>query len=195
MHSTPLAPALDQLLQSRSDLWRGHQRPQGQVVASGRADLDDILPGGGWPCGRLIELLPSDLGVGEFSLLLPALAQRSSTGQPVALIAPPLVPCPQALSQAGVDLRRLLVVRDGQHALWAAEHLLRSALCGAVVIWHPALPPQLTALRRLQLAAEQGQALSVLMYQPHQTAPALSSGLRLRIESGPRWQRLSGGWQ
>lgn len=195
MYNTPLAPTLDQLLQSRPDLWRGHQRPSGQVVASGLSDLDRMLPGGGWPCGRLIELLPSDVGVGEFSLLLPALAERSSTGQPVALVAPPLVPCPQALSQAGVDLRRLLVVRNGQYALWAGEHLLRSALCGAVVIWHPAQPPQLTALRRLQLAAEQGQALSVLMYRPHQIAPALSSGLRLRIEPGPRWQRLNGGWQ
>lgn len=193
--ATPLAPSLHQLLQSRPDLWRGHQRPQGPVIASGRADLDHALPGGGWPCGRLIELLPSAIGVGELNLLLPALAERCVTGWPVALIAPPLVPCPQALSQAGIDLRRLLVVRDPKQALWAAEQVLRSALCGAVVIWHPPGRPQLTALRRLQLAAEHGQALSVLIYRPQQIPPPLSSGLRLRLDPGPRWQRLAGAWR
>lgn len=182
---------LQHLLASRQDLWQGQRKAYGPVIHSGRSDLDQSLPGGGWPCGRLIELLPSLPGAGEFGLLLPALAHCSKQAAPVVLVAPPLVPCPQALQEAGVALDQLWIVHRCQHSLWAAEQLLSSALCAAVIIWHPPQCPKVTTLRRLQLAAEHSPTLSALIYAPHHSPPPLSGRLRLRVEPGPRWQHAS----
>ena len=60
-------------------IWRADERPAdeiaGPALASGFAELDRELPGGGWPQGQLTELLLDDAGIGELSLLAPALAQ------------------------------------------------------------------------------------------------------------------------
>src|SRR3546814_18792413 len=52
-------------------LWRGSQiaRPHRAVIPTGFADLDRELPGQGRPLGSLIELLPSQPGIGEISLV------------------------------------------------------------------------------------------------------------------------------
>ncbi len=60
-------------------IWRADERPAdeivGPVLTSGFAELDRELPGGGWPQGQLTELLLDAAGIGELSLLAPALAQ------------------------------------------------------------------------------------------------------------------------
>jgi multiple antibiotic resistance protein len=88
------------------------------VVPTGFAALDAQLPGGGWPCGVLTELLLAQPGVGEMRLLAPVMAGRrlggpgvSASGTPEAELCasvmwfgPPAVPCTQALQQMGVDV-------------------------------------------------------------------------------------------
>ena len=84
--------ALDELLRHPA-LWRArksdrdavaHQDAfaQGAVaeetvttISTGFAELDQCLPGGGWPMGSLIEILHDICGIGELSLLLPALSR------------------------------------------------------------------------------------------------------------------------
>ncbi len=181
---------LGQLLATRRDLWRGREPAGGTaVVSSGYRHLDRWLPGGGWPCGRIVELVPERLGVGDLHLLLPFLAERTHRGQPVILIAPPLIPCPQALQTAGLDLAHVVVVRRRTHALWAAEQCLKSGLCGALSIWPPERM-QTRPLRRLQLAAEQGSAPLFIHYRPGQSPPPSLANLRLAIRSGPELEML-----
>ncbi|HNA05104.1 MAG TPA: SOS cell division inhibitor, partial [Rhodocyclaceae bacterium] len=64
-------------LPPRSDIWRGDSiaTPSLPGIASGFAALDAELPGGGWPAGALTEIYPEVEGIGEFSLLAPALAR------------------------------------------------------------------------------------------------------------------------
>lgn len=183
---------IEQLLETRSDLWRGRHRPAGNVLASGRAELDRWLPAGGWPCGRLVEFLPEHFGIGEFSLLLPMLAEQTSRGLPVLLVSPPLVPCPQSLDRYGVALERLVVIRNADQALWATEQALKSGLCGAVLLWHPRGRVHPRAIRRLQLAAESGQAPLVVCYRPGQQPPPSLASLRLGIRPGPELTLLRG---
>jgi protein ImuA len=63
-------------------IWRGSQVAQaGQsVVASGFAALDAQLPGGGWPCHALTELLQPQPSLCEWRLLAPALAGLAAGG-------------------------------------------------------------------------------------------------------------------
>jgi len=184
-------------LQARLALWkagRGPVRSQ-SGVRSGFAELDNALVDEGWPQGALVELLADESGIGEFSVLLPALA-RLTEKQGVLLVAPPFLPYAPALAQAGVDLERLLVLppRASREGLAAAELALRSGACGAVMIWEQGLSglsPQglpYLALKRLHLAAERGQAMAVLYRaQAHARQPSPAA---LRIRLLQREQRL-----
>lgn len=188
-------------LQARLALWkagRGPVRSQ-SGVPSGFAELDNALVDEGWPQGALMELLADENGIGEFSVLLPALA-RLTEKQGVLLVAPPFLPYAPSLAQAGVDLERLLVLPPGasREGLAAAELALRSGACGAVMIWEQGLSglsPQglpYLALKRLHLAAERGQAMAVLyraLAHARQPSPA---ALRIRLSQclTQREQRL-----
>ncbi len=193
MTNTITRHALDTLLESRRDLWRGRRRPRLACLSSGQARIDQWLPDGGWPCGKLTELLPSLPACGELALLTPLLASQSARQRPSLLANPPLVPCPQSLRRAGVAAGQLLIVRAPKYALWAAEQALKSGLCGAVVVWHPPGRVDQRSIRRLALAAEQGEAPLLICYRPGQKPPPALAELRLAIRPGPELLMLRGG--
>jgi hypothetical protein len=155
---------------------------------TGLDELDALLPGGGWPRGALSEILIGQDGIGECSLVLPALAALTQARQRVALVAPPYIPYAPALVAAGVDLTQLVHIDAGAtDTHWTAEQCLRAGCCGAVLNWLP--QADYRQLRRLQLAAETGAAIG-FVFRPlaaaSQTSPA---SLRLKVtvsESGPR---------
>ena len=164
-------PSLAAELDQHPGIWRGSEfaRAACPGIATGFVALDAELPGGGWPCGALTEILPQHEGIGELRILGPALAQLAAQGKFIAWIAPPYLPYAPALDAAGIDLARVVIVktaRDGD-SLWAAEQALRSAACGGVLAWPREI--RFAQLRRLQLAAEGGRCLIVL-FRPTQAA-------------------------
>jgi hypothetical protein len=176
-------PGLAAELDQHPGIWRGAElaRSARPGIASGFAPLDAELPGGGWPCGALTEILPQHQGIGELRLLGPALARLAAQGKFIAWIAPPHLPYAPALAAAGIALARIVIVKTARDSdsLWATEQALRSAACGAVLAWP--LEPSYAQLRRLQLAAETGRCLAVL-FRPSQAArePA-PAALRLAL--------------
>ncbi|MEN1727734.1 MAG: hypothetical protein AAGJ52_04770 [Pseudomonadota bacterium] len=136
--------------------------------------------------------MPRCLGVGEMNLLLPLMARQTQAHLPVMLAAPPWIPCPQRLARGGVALDQLLIIRDGKQAFWAAEQGLKSGLCGLVLLWPPKGRVSDRAVRRLQLAAEQGAAPVFICYRPGQQPPASLAALRLAVHSGPELELLRG---
>ena len=149
--------ALDALLRD-ARVWRGQDSPAParSPHPTGHAALDAALPNGGWPEAALVEILIAADGLGELSLLLPALAAMGSRERPVLVVAPPYRPYAPAWRNAGVDLSRLHLLEAGpKDALWAMEQALRAGCCGAVLGWP--LQADDTALRRLQVAAETGR--------------------------------------
>lgn len=183
---------LSQLRQACLDGGIG-ERSRPAELPSGHAALDAFLPGGGWPLGAVTELLGDTCGIGELSLLLPALARLARNGRHVACIAPPHLPYAPALLQAGLPLERLLWIQpEGTDAprlaLWAAEQLLRCPGIGATLLW----PEQIDAraIRRLQLAAETGGGCA-LLYRPTQAAHHPSpAALRLQLHASPDGLRI-----
>jgi protein ImuA len=159
----------------------------GACVPSGWPRLDACLPGGGWPLGTLIELLLPEAGVGELSLLLPALralaGPAATAGRRwLAWIAAPHLPYPPAFAQSGIRPERLLLVTTGTTAerLWAAEQALRSGSCLAVLLWLETADDRW--LRRLKLAAETGGGLAILFRPLAQRTQASPAALRLALE-------------
>jgi hypothetical protein len=197
---------LQQLLDSRQVWLPGQVCTTQQSIETGYPALDYRL-GGGWPVGVLTELLVDTPGVGELSLLMPALVRllRSRLHQPlvpqpgidvsqrgnidiasgpmgqVAWIAPPFIPYAPALAQHGLELSQVLIVdvADAQEALWAMEQVLRSAVCVAVFGWFAAINDQ--AMRRLQLAAEAGDSWAVILRSSRFVNSVSSAPLRIRV--------------
>ena len=162
---------------------------RGNTQPTGFDPLDAVLPGGGWPRGALSEILIEQDGIGECSLLLPALAALTRARQRVALVAPPYVPYAPALAAAGVDLGQLVHIDAGAaDTHWTAEQCLRAGCCGAVLNWLP--QADYHQLRRLQLAAETGAAIG-FVFRPlsaaSQTSPA---ALRLKVSVGDLGPRI-----
>ena len=180
-----LASSLDALFHERR-LWTASTRAVGRPgEPTGHAGLDAALPGAGWPRAALSELLLSADGLGELRLLLPTLARLTRQGRDLLMVAPPYLPYAPALAAAGIDLARLRVVHaEGRDALWAAEQGLRSGACGAVLCWPWSANDR--SLRRLAVAAEQGDALG-FAFRPlralDQPSPA---ALRLEPMAGER---------
>ena len=165
-------------------LWKGRQQHQKiETFSTGHSELDAALPSGGWPVGALTELMVAHEGVGEFTLLLPALAALTQQQQWIALVAPPYIPYAPALINAGIALERLLIINtdDPEDAYWTAEQLLRSAVFSSVVLWTEKNSDD-RHQRRLQLAAEHGSAWAVC-YRPHHAARTSSpAGLRIILQ-------------
>ena len=153
------------------------------VHPTGYALLDAQLPGGGWPVGALSEVLQPTVGLHEWQLVLPALAQAvARSAGTVVVVAPPCEPFGPALRAQGLAAERLCVVRadNPKAALWAAEQALRCRDVLAVMAWLPQAQP--AALRRLQLAAAQHEQL-LWVFRPLGVAPQASPALlRLRLE-------------
>lgn len=183
-----MKPALAELLHHPL-LWRGDRLARADdAVSSGFASLDRELPGGGWPKAALTELWLDAEGIGEFSLLLPALKRLTQAGEWIALVAPPHIPYAPALAGRGVDPARVIVIEaeEDKHRWWAAEQVLRANGAGALLFWPKTLADQRT--RRLQLAAQEGQALAFLFTSTaHATQPSPSPlRIRLALSAGNR---------
>lgn len=185
--------ALETLLRDPR-LWRGQDTPAlpPSRHPSGYAALDEALPSAGWPEASLVEILFSADGLGELSLLLPALAALSSQDKPVLVISPPYRAYAPAWQRAGVRLSQLhLIEANPKDSLWAMEQALRAGCCGAVVGW----PMQAddNALRRLQVAAETGQTLGFAFRPIGAQANPSPAPLRLAMrgtDSGPELRVL-----
>jgi protein ImuA len=197
--------SLPQLLQ-RADIWRGGDAPAVAGISSGFVALDALLPGGGFPLGALTEILTPRVGVGELRLLLPTLA-RLSRERWIAFIAPPYIPYAPALVRAGIDLSHVLVVhaRERADVLWSVEQALRAGTCGAVLAWPGISRTQgerntdFKWLRRLQLAAEAGNAMGAMFMSSRAVTNVSPAALRLAVEPqadgvAVRILKRRGGW-
>lgn len=186
-------PSLAAELERHPGIWRGGElaRIACPGVATGFAALDAELPGGGWPCAALTEILPQHEGIGELRILGPALAQLAAQGKFIAWIAPPYLPYAPALAAAGIGLARVFIVKTTRDSdsLWAAEQALGSTACGGVLVWPRGI--RFTQLRRLQLAAEGGRCLAVL-FRPTEAAREPSpAALRIALATAAGGLALS----
>lgn len=183
----PARSSLAQLLE-RNDIWTGAcLARQDDALTTGFSTLDAELPGGGWPRGALIDILHQRQGMGELTLLLPALSHLTAHDEWVMLLAPPWRLFAPAWAAAGVALSRLIVVNasdSGVDDLWAAEQALRAGSISAVLMWLPARV-ETAQIRRLQLAAEAGGSCGFFMQDERRLGASSPAPLRLHLMSPP----------
>jgi cell division inhibitor SulA/protein ImuA len=196
----PVSAARAAGLKQLAHLWRADDLApavgRDATVASGFAALDAELPGGGWPQGQLVELLLDAPGIGELSLLAPALARCTQDARACVWVLPceraapaawPTLPYPPALAAAGVDLAQALFVQPEtpREAFWTIEQSLRAAHLGALVGWLPhtssSREGEFRAMRRLQLLAGRQQAPVFLLRDARALHAPSPAALRLQL--------------
>lgn len=163
-------------------LWLASQlaRTTTRCIDTGFPALSAQLPGGGWPAGTLIDLLLPQPGIGELRLLHPALAGLGA--RPIVLLQPPHPPQALALAALGLPPSQLVWIRSGAKsgdALWAAEQILRSGCCGALLFWQQHARGD--TLRRLHLAAQSGDTLFCMLRPLASAQDASPAPLRLSL--------------
>lgn len=152
------------------------------VYSTGFPELDDVLQGG-LPQQGVIDI-SSQAGIGELRLLMPnLLARHQQSDKLLVFIAPHHTINSECLAHFGFSLQQVLIVHpQSQHdALWSAEQCLKSGCCHAVLTWQTEL--EIHQVKRLQLAAEQGEALHVLFRPDTAHSLALPVPLALRLQS------------
>jgi protein ImuA len=162
-------------------LWLASQLARGgtRCIDTGHLALSAHLPGGGWPTGTLVDLLLPQPGIGEMRLLRPALAAVAE--RRVVLLQPPHPPQALALATLGVQPSQLIWLRADRtaDALWAAEQVLKSGSCGALLFWQHHVRGE--HLRRLHLAAQAGETLFFMMRPLAAGQDASPAPLRLAL--------------
>lgn len=167
-------------------LWLASQlaRSDTRCIDTGHPTLSAQLPGGGWPTGTLVDLLLQQPGIGEMRLLRPALAAVAQ--RRIVLLQPPHPPQALAMAALGVPPSQLIWLRATRtaDALWAAEQVLRSGSCGALLFWQNNIRAE--NLRRLHLAAQAGETLFFMMrpLAAGQNASPAPLRLSLRPQAG-----------
>ena len=183
------------LAQLPEQVWwadRWPQTAQHPSIATGFGALDRELPGSGWPCSVLTELLAPRPGIGELRLLVPLMRHLSAQAKKILLLGPPMPLYAPALAAHGVVLEQLLVVEAQRpiDRLWAVEQSLHSSSLGCLITWvnDPEVRPE--ALRRLQMAAQKSHG-PLFLFRPlkaqFQPSPA---ALRMMLLPRPQ-QRLA----
>ena len=171
--------------------------PPSATHSSGFSLLDEAL-GGGFP-GHGVNRLQSAVGIGELRLLLPGLTIHDQTARLLVLINPPGQPYPDFWQKAGMNLDNILSLHPvlPQHGLWSAEQCLKSGCCHTVLLWQTVI--SVSEVKRLQLAANQGQCCLWLLQPCSLTSPSLPVNLSLVVEPHPQGidvfiTKRKGGW-
>lgn len=151
-----------------------------QFFSTGCSALDHLLPGNALRPGMLLELLSPQPGSGAGALAMHCAARMVDATQGCMVVTDRWRRFyPPAAVARGIETRDLIVVRStddrmmsGAEELWALDQALRCPGVAVVLAWLDKVDPR--AFRRLQLAAEAGGTLALLL------RPA-------RVQSLPTW--------
>jgi hypothetical protein len=156
----------------------------------------DALLDGGWPRGRVSEVL-GPLSSGKTSLVLTLLAAATRRGEVVACVDLADALHPQSIARAGADLQRVLWVRPPSvtDAMRCTELLVHAGGFALVVLDLGAQPPRRLPSHvwpRLMRAAEQSYTAVIVLAPQRVTGSfsALSLGVRARtaLWQGPLFE-------
>lgn len=173
----------------RASIWRASDlgTAVSAVAKSGWDQLDAELPGGGWPCRSITEVLSPQPSVLEWRLVGPALRDLVDRGKTVLVIGPPKAPHLPGLLHCGLNERHLVWIsaKTPAERLWCTEQLVKANSAGVMLAWLPQARPE--QIRRLQVCA-MGCDGPVFLFRPQAAAVEASAApLRLEATLGPDW--------
>jgi hypothetical protein len=197
VHSTSVAE-LRSLIERR---WHGVSARVGAAPApgllTGDSGLDIALGSSGITRGRMAELFGAPSS-GKTTLAFAILAARTRAGDIVAWVDSSRAFFAPAAAAAGIDLRRLLVVRPSGAAAArrAVDALVRGGACTVVALDCAGLSDPLRAHHCARLVSQAEKTGTVLLVLSGGDVPAVASfsSVRMRADGlAPHWQSGNAG--
>ncbi|HYN59094.1 MAG TPA: translesion DNA synthesis-associated protein ImuA [Rubrivivax sp.] len=171
-------------------IWRCTElgSPISKVVASGFPALDAELPGAGWPCHSLTEILQPQPTVVEWRLLAPAIREVVAAGGNIVVVGPPKSPHLPGLRHVGLDERHLVWIQAETPAerLWVTEQLVKANAAGMLVSWLPQARQE--QIRRLQVCAQACDGPVFLCRPAAAEHEPSAAALRVQLRFGLDWE-------
>jgi len=171
-------------------IWRGTElgSPVTTVLSSGFPALDAELPGAGWPCHSLTELLQPQPTVAEWRLLAPAIRKVVASGGNIVVVGPPKSPHLPGLRHVGLDERHLVWIQAETPAerLWVTEQLVKTNAAGLLVSWLPQARQE--QIRRLQVCAQACDGPVFLCRPAAAEHEPSAAPLRVQLRFGLDWE-------
>ena len=151
-----------------------------KVIPTGIDHLDDLLPLGGVPCGRITKMLGCR-GSGRTTFLLSVVARATRQGERVAIIDMDKDLDAASFGSWGIATELVWVIEPStlKNALWAADVLLRSGHFGMVVLDGITSQIRTASLVRLQRQAKESDA--ALLIGTNRSSFSAPGSLELRF--------------
>jgi protein ImuA len=174
-------------LRARLEHMQG-RKPKGQAIPVAGV-VDPALPGGdGLPRGASHEIAAAEADSGSAFGFAAMLAGRACAGpDPLTTfwIEPEPSIWPAGAFRFGLRPESLVIVAaSGVDSLWAAEEALRCPDVGATCLVH-SKPIDMPSSRRLQLAAETGGGIGLILVRPQALAQPSAVRTRWRVAAAP----------
>lgn len=160
------------------------------VISWGCDELDQFMPGGAVQPGMIVELLYGQRGSGAGSLAMHCAKQAVTQQQgPLVVVDRGSRFYPPAAVARGIESRDLIVIRPSDERrggmsaaeeIWALDQALRCPGVAVVTAWMDKIDPN--AYRRLQLAAEAGQTLALLIRPERVRAFPTWADIQLQVD-------------
>jgi hypothetical protein len=153
------------------------------TFSTGTAALDQLLAENPLRYGMLTEWLSGMARCGAATLSLLSAREACRQGGMLVVIDRWQTFYPPAAAAWGIDLSRLLIVRpqNARDTLWAAVQSLRSPAVAAV--WAPIDRLDARTFRQLQLAAQAGRTLGLLLRGAHVRGQPSWADVQLEVRS------------
>jgi protein ImuA len=183
--SPQIAAVVAQLAEAVGRLQQEHYSPGLASVSTGSTLVDRALPGGGLRRGTLVEWISAGPGGGATSLALLAAGCACRSGGMLAVLDAERSFYPRAVAERLIPRSRLLIIRPASRrdTDWALDQLLRQS--GIAAVLAPVKAGDDRTFRRLQLAAEAGGGLGLLIRPATARSTPCWASIRFAVEPLP----------
>lgn len=157
---------------------------QREIVSTGSVEMDRLLPRRGIQRGSLVEWL-GERGHGAATLALVVARYACAEGRVLVVIDRQGSFYPPSAAALGIELNELIVVRprSQRDEIWAFDQALRSRAVAAVWGRLEEIPER--AYRRLQLSAESGESMGLLIRSPQYMEEPTWAEVSLHVQACP----------
>ncbi|SIS58450.1 cell division inhibitor SulA [Neptunomonas antarctica] len=117
--------------------------------------------------GKITEIVTQSGDLNDMPLLMPLLAQLSYENRWFAWISPPLHLPRSLLLDAGIDLKKVILLYPDEHhsVLQLAKKALSAGTCHAVISWADEISEH--EIKSLEQSAQQGSSNGILIRRRH----------------------------
>ena len=156
--------------------------------STGLPQLDDALPGGGWPCAGLVDIVSIKFFEGVMPFLMPLMSEETHLDNKIILFDPPYVPYHESISNKGIDFNNIIIVKPNnsiKNRKNIIYDLFKQGLdlddCNVVIMWADRLSFQIS--RQFNLIAKSNNTLAIIIRTDKQFyQETIASILKIKIE-------------